>query len=776
MANELFQFTIIDYTTNPLGDATLIQEPIGWDGVEFELQRLETHGFVNRINVDNITFEFRGAAKIILENIYNNFGQEAKVELQIEWRGNPVDAFQEVYRGLFKFNTYKITCGLDCFVSCGIAQDGDYYLFANRKNLPVNLSLLTSYDGTSLPPYTWLNNYVEMPSKAIKLENKTTANGSYSYTNTFIAPFTTVNDYEAGLYKIKQTDLVTQVNDFLTIEDNTAILTSLIAPGNGYFKIAYNENSFTPDLDFQYEGRLNCSNNFTINIDVDIDWTVTGQGGHVGSMIGGGQGVGFYLNLLRPDGTEQGLFFSPISTVLQPPATTHTGNTTESFSVNVNLNKGDKLFYGMIINNISRFGSFATGYKFDYTINSFNCEITNQSICESTFAKVSMVNEVLARQVESYTNNNITVKSDYFGRTDSQPYTSDNDGCGSMEVLTNGLQVRNAIDETSALFPFISNFDFVFNNLSKIHNLGYGLEPDLVKGGNSKWIRIEPFKYFYQNTILKFCDFPDLVTTNVDAKANYSGISIGYSNWATEQDGGLQDVFASREYSTMLTRTNNLLNLKSDLVASDFALEVVRRLYGTSKTDFRYDDKIFIVCMYRNTLDQILVEQGSSPEDGYGSMINNAVFIYDAVTMKNARITPVRNLLRHVPQLIKYLKPLNTWELVFTNGEANYKASIQLHPLNCLLEDTNYFLTENQNVNVSTFDDPAYALPAFNSELVNFTYPMNCADWAIILANPYGKIAYICPNDPDYSYGYIDKIKFKPTQGIADITLKKVFN
>lgn len=32
MANELFQFTIIDYTTNPLGDSTIIEEPIGWDG------------------------------------------------------------------------------------------------------------------------------------------------------------------------------------------------------------------------------------------------------------------------------------------------------------------------------------------------------------------------------------------------------------------------------------------------------------------------------------------------------------------------------------------------------------------------------------------------------------------------------------------------------------------------------------------------------------------------------------------------------------------------
>lgn len=51
----------------------------------------------------------------------------------------------------------------------------------------------------------------------------------------------------------------------------------------------------------------------------------------------------------------------------------------------------------------------------------------------------------------------------------------------------------------------------------------------------------------------------------------------------------------------------NSLNLKSDLVASDFVIEFTRRVYGLSSIDSDFDDKVFIICMVRDGSD-IIVE------------------------------------------------------------------------------------------------------------------------------------------------------------------------
>jgi hypothetical protein len=122
--------------------------------------------------------------------------------------------------------------------------------------------------------------------------------------------------------------------------------------------------------------------------------------------------------------------------------------------------------------------------------------ITNQSTCGDSVAELSMVNEVLSRQVEAYTNDEIRVYSDYFGRTDSEPYTASANGCGSEECLASGLQIRGAWDENGQKYKLNKDFDYTFQNLHQIHNLGYGLEPDTIRGGTYQWLRVEPYSYW----------------------------------------------------------------------------------------------------------------------------------------------------------------------------------------------------------------------------------------------------------------------------------------
>lgn len=93
MANELFRFTLTDNTSgSPVTTAITIDEPIGWDGVEFEYVRLPTHGFVNNVNIEGINFEF-GECTNNLKNAFDDYGIEANVTILIERRNNPSESF-----------------------------------------------------------------------------------------------------------------------------------------------------------------------------------------------------------------------------------------------------------------------------------------------------------------------------------------------------------------------------------------------------------------------------------------------------------------------------------------------------------------------------------------------------------------------------------------------------------------------------------------------------------------------------------------------------------
>ena len=101
--------------------------------------------------------------------------------------------------------------------------------------------------------------------------------------------------------------------------------------------------------------------------------------------------------------------------------------------------------------------------------------------CPDTTALVSLVHEAASRVTEIITDRCLTVKSDYYGRTDSEPYAAAEDGCGSLRVLSSGLRLRNAPNPVH----FMSLKD-IFDGLKAIDNIGMGVE--------GSELRIEPEK------------------------------------------------------------------------------------------------------------------------------------------------------------------------------------------------------------------------------------------------------------------------------------------
>lgn len=767
MANELYQFTIIDYTTNPLGDSTIIEEPIGWDGVEFELVRQDTHGFVSSLNIDGITFEFRGTAKTILDTAYDDYGNEAQVELLIEWRGNPSGTFTQIYLGLFKFLTYKNVCGVDCYTTIGVSMQGCYPLFNNRKNQSVDLGKLTSYDGTALSAYTWINNTIPIPPKNLRLVNQMHSDkvGSSDWipnvagANTefmFALEFTNKDNIDMN----DQWDL----DMFIGIDNDLTLFTP---PATNIFQAFY-ENGFPATFEPTDRVGITCNNLYTLEVDLNIDFSFSAQGGTTTFLANEFYFVIYTFNAnfgLTNLGTMpyNSANYGPISF----SGTSGTYNITESvtisnFQLNLNLDKLFCVFYmkDTFPTPISPY----TDLKVHYTINNWNYNLINNSDCVTSFARSSMVNETLSRLVENYTNDCMRVKSDYFGRTDSEPYTSASDGCGSLEVFVSGLNMRGAKDAALNPSPFLIDFDTIFNGLKPIHNVGYGLEPDSVRGGTYEWLRVESYDYFYDNSVVVSLPYPNLVEKTIDGKEMLSQIKVGYNYWGNEQQQGRNDIHAGREIISNLSRVSNSLNLKSDLVASDFAIEFTRRVYGLSSIDSDFDDKVFIICMVRDGSD-IIVELLPSA---------TATNVYSVDTTKNIRITPMRNLLRNIPTISKYIKTGLAYEFTFANGEANYIAAIDTKVIEaCILEVQGVELREDNPVtDLATFETSSYGTPILSSEIISFQYPLTCIQWNAIQANKYGLVEYTCA-DGVAQYGWIKQMNFNPTQGMATFKLIK---
>jgi hypothetical protein len=80
--------------------------------------------------------------------------------------------------------------------------------------------------------------------------------------------------------------------------------------------------------------------------------------------------------------------------------------------------------------------------------------LTLNSKVAPTDAQLYLVNEALSRTAELITNDKLRVYSAYFGRTDSQPYTTVADGPAALEAVTNGLLIRQYSPATAQMRGF----------------------------------------------------------------------------------------------------------------------------------------------------------------------------------------------------------------------------------------------------------------------------------------------------------------------------------
>lgn len=598
----IWAFDIIDR----VGTVHEIEEPPGWDADVPELNRDENlHGIFFESRGSDL--EFYGTAERLLRAEYEQHGAKGDMTLVVKFSCGGL--YEEVQRAKFLFIDYSRKCGeKGCYIKIPLESVGDVMNIRNRWNQKVNLESLKAFDETTdLTPYENMPLQLELPSKGILLQNLSNNEedngtpvagcpvaGSGGNNSEFGMIEIGMDKFIAGeigafsfneqpRYQCTQTnagpDGCNSINKFVLSGRANSPYSPIVSPLDISAIVNYAPD--TPGFGLVTEDIA-----VDVHIMIDFDWS------NVSDWRNG------YVIAILPEGNigDQDAHFNYIASY----DVNSSGITIDWVDPKFRVNKGDRLYIycdmyhqktptqqtnGLPGFSISiRAGSYFRWKSLTHT--------------KATISDVFMIMETWSRVVESITNNKVKAYSEYFGRIDSQPYPVEEDGCGGLEIITDGLRIRraeNSIESNKSVFSI--SLQDLFDGLNPIHNIGIGIENDAKRYGFNR-IRIEPWKYFYKDDVVMSCSNVANIERKAYSKYMYSTFTYGYSKWEAEEYNGLDEFLTKRIYRTSLSEVKNDLIKLSRMIAYGYAGEVTRRK-GPDSKDWRYDKETFIICVKR---------------------------------------------------------------------------------------------------------------------------------------------------------------------------------
>jgi len=590
----------------------IIDEPVGWDAMRITLKRdAEFHGVFLEVAGQNL--QYHGDAKTILKTEFDTHGVAGQCSLIIRQQcaGEKI----ELERYKFLFISYEYVCGAQCYVVCPVETNSEVANLRNKLTQKVDLETLKTFEGTTLPAYDKLAFDIELPSKAIKLMDK--ASATKEIATPVLGVVTPTPSSEWGQLELAM-DVTTSaeigsfsINTDARYKEVGAAspplpIGAFFLPGTGtgvsptWFYIGTKPLVCSPIINFSEDSPGYNDLSGVINTDVKVKFRITPLNG---ANI---NGIAFVIARL-PQGLSgenvtdyEWIFIDHLynnGIGLVAPQTFESNYVNGSFV----LNKGDRIYSYITIYNYKGVGADPAlpAFEVKHFKDDSYWRMETLTYTPATNSKVFMINEAISRVVEAITDNKLKAYSYYFGRTDSKPYAFAEDGCGSLECITDGLRVRRAerkVDGNKTVFA--QSLQDIFDGINPVHNIGMGVEPDENRDGFRR-LRIEPWKHFYKDEVILTCNNIDKISRSVDRKNVFSAFQFGYQKWEAEQYTGLDEFLTKRNYRTTLNLLNNTLIKQSKMVASGYASEVTRRKGNLDSKDWRYDKDTFLYCLKR---------------------------------------------------------------------------------------------------------------------------------------------------------------------------------
>jgi hypothetical protein len=727
-----------------------VDEPIGWDGIEFNAIRLESHGidqpFSTEITWSGTPSRFANGAKILKDFFDSGFINDVipfRITSDQVIDGNAYD-----FNGLINMALYseKNTCDTQGWeITVGILENDFKEIFKSRTDVDIDLTSLVDLDGNAIPALT--EKQIRLHRQDLYLQaNGKNLDDSSTYT------------YNGPLGPIAQRFAVVptfwQQKDFI---DN-------------YGSVFNTNATFVTRANWETTPILKNNQNITrtFNYEVKIQFQLINTTG---------DSIEMQLYFLQLNGNVPITPVTSLYLVILTPGQTVNVNQTFTGSFTVPFQYTVSLFFGQNTSSTA-FQPVTVNIAKGYTI---NLNEINPGEYAST-ANCLTIEQWLRRAIYVMTGSNDKLISDTFSEIGN--------GCYWNNALTNGLRIRQATNQNN-LNSLKTTWKKVFEDLDRIFCLGWSFE-----WTGSEWkIRVEKREYFY-NDALQIGNFEKVsnITQMALVEELKNAFIIGYTDtWKNIQLSGVFAIHTDRNYfvanRAMKNNTTDKLDIRSGIIGEGYAIEFSRRLsaitFGGSSSDRPNDYETFIIWLNRAavTINPVQNSRYNLPQES-GSVTFAAGTISANSDQINTSSLPFGGLYNifHTPARIglRWWKVLgmNTYGLPnpmlkFQVGQyqTNYSSYIDDTIEPCQEFCTGCLLEENLNI------DPQFLRPSEQSYLfkpigLEFSFPQNLCSF-IEMANIGTGFIRVTSGGFEF-FGFLESATNKPVDpnsGITDFKL-----
>ena len=560
-------------------DGNEVEEPIGWDAVEFTAIRMESHGIDQPFSTE-LRFYAEGARyiKSIFDQHFINQPIAITITSDVGYNNS---AYQ--FDGFLNLAIYQEhnVCDTDSFeITVGIIDDNFRENFKSRSDVEIDLTKTKDLNDSTINSLAFRN--IRMHRMPLYL----TATGNNYADNTGFAEFDIFPATRAAL----------SVPTYWTQSDLREAYGSTI--NTGIIQIV-GENNFGNGAIFINNQSTTRTIEYKINVSFD------GQ-----RYLGTGNAETLELRLSEHNGN---IFISKIVLYSISLGFNQTfSNINATYTGSFTCPPGHKISLQFVALGVGvKWGASITTYE-GYTI-------TLNEINEGQYASTS---DVLT--IEQWLRRCIYVMTGSDNKLLSDTFSESGNGCEWSYALTNGIRVRN--NTTEAGTQLMTSWKKTFEELDKIFCLGWAFE-----WTGSEWkIRVETRDYFYQNLVSQSFNNVGEVVQAVKVDMLMNNITTGYTDrWKNIQISGVYAVHTERNYfiqnRAMNENSSAKLDLRSNIIAEGYAIEFYRRMsditFGAASSDRPNDNETFIIWLNRIEFSVPLVEDSeyNLPSDTPGA-------------------------------------------------------------------------------------------------------------------------------------------------------------
>jgi hypothetical protein len=664
-----------------------VEEPIGWDAVEFTAIRMESHGIDQPFSTE-LKFYNKGAK--LIKSYYDTQFINAEIAISIisdvGYNGAPYQ-----FDGFLNMAIYQEhnVCDTDSWeITVGIIDDNFRENFKARQDVEIDLTSTKDLDGNTIDPL--VKKQITMHHQDLYLS----ANAKNFQAR--VHAQTSTQDVVVPLYW-QQSDFKETYGS--TVDTNLVYITPATYGQSCFFQ---NNGAGLRCLEATGSFDLTIDNNHPSNsVDVKV----------------------FFIDI---NGTTPGTPSYIINTT-QNPGTQNYAVTFNNWSLCVNPGiKLTLLVYASYTGN---------PYTSDVTIDNVQLSLSEINAGEyASTANVLTIEQWLRRSIYLMTGSNNKLLSDAFSES--------GDGCYWNNALTNGLHIRGA-DGQDNLGSLKTSWKNVFEDLDKIFCLGWAFE-----WTGSEWkIRVEPREYFYQNQISQ--TFTNVGEVDQLAKVDLikNNITLGFTDkWKNIQLSGVYAIHTDRNYfvgnRAMNEASSAKLDMRSGIIGEGYAIEFSRRLSGITFGGAT-SDRPNVIWLNRFTLsfDQIENSVFNLPQQtgaltylpGQVSMPSNYI------TASNSPLTGLYNIY-HTPARIacRWWKVLGMYTYGLANeilryqvgpSQTSYSSTINGDDENeACIQINNGTIAENSDIYADILN-PDFKYYLFKPIGIEFSYPQSLCDF-----------------------------------------------